>query len=243
MAVCPRDCITVEGRALSPDDILEIPASTSRASYDVLKALMVGRRSIRNFKDREIERSSIDMIIDAASTAPMGIPPSDVEILVLNGREKVGEFTRVMVGLIRQSRWMLSPAMCFLMRPFIGRETYESMKTFVLPAIDIIVREHEKGSDYLLYGAPLAMYFHTSPYSDPVDPIIPATYAMLAAESLGMGSCMIGTIAPFLKYSKKLRGKYGIPLKNRQGIMVIFGYPAIKFRRAIRRTFAGVHYY
>ena len=80
-------------------------------------------------------------------------------------------------------------------------------------------------------------------YSDPVDPIIPATYAMLAAESLGMGSCMIGTIAPFLKYSKKLRGKYGIPLKNRQGIMVIFGYPAIKFHKALRRTFASVHYY
>ena len=29
----------------------------------------------------------------------------------------------------------------------------------------------------------------------------------------------------------------------RQGIMVIFGNPAIKFRRAVRRTFAGIHFY
>lgn len=243
MAVCPRDCIAVEGRELSSDDILEMPAGASRASYDQLKALMLGRRSIRNFKDREVGRDSIDMIIDAASTAPMGIPPSDVEILVLHGREKVREFARDMVELMRRSRWMLSPAMCFLMRPFIGREAYESMKTFVLPVINIIVKEHEKGSDYLLYDAPLAMYFHTSPYSDPVDPIIPATYAMLAAESLGLGSCMIGTIAPFLKYSRKLREKYGIPPKNRQGIMVIFGYQAIKFHKAVRRSFAGVYFF
>ena len=156
VAVCPRDCNTVEGRALLPDDIIEIPAGTSLTSYDLLKALMFGRRSIRNFKN--------------------------------------------------------------------------------------LIEGQEREVDYLLYDAPLAMYFHGSPYGDPADPVIAVTYAMLAAEFQELGSCMIGTIAPFFRHERKLREKYGIPPKNRQGIMVIFGYPSTKFHNAIRRICAGVHF-
>ena len=82
-----------------------------------------------------------------------------------------------------------------------------------------------------------------SPYADPADPLISATYAMLAAEALGLGSCMIGTPAQFIKYSKKLKKKYGIPERNTQGIMVIFGYPQVKFTRSIKRSLGGVRYY
>jgi hypothetical protein len=46
-----------------------------------------------------------------------------------------------------------------------------------------------------------------------------------------------------MKYSRRLKRKYGIPLKNQQGITVIFGYPAHKYRRGIKRRFAKVNYY
>jgi len=42
------------------------------------------------------------------------------------------------------------------------------------------------------------------------DAHISATYAMLAAESLGLGSCMIGSASPFLVRSKQLLQKYGL---------------------------------
>jgi nitroreductase len=105
------------------------------------------------------------------------------------------------------------------------------------------IAEKEKGNDYLLYDAPLAIYFHVSPYADPLDPVIAATYAMISAETLGLGTCMIGTVAYGFKYSKKLKQKYGIPARNQQGIMLIMGYPAIKYQRGIRRSLAQVTYY
>ena len=46
--------------------------------------------------------------------------------------------------------------------------------------------------DLLFYGAPCVLLFHQSPYADPVDGHIACTYAMIAAESLGLGTCMIG---------------------------------------------------
>ncbi len=55
------------------------------------------------------------------------------------------------------------------------------------------------GINYVTYDAPATIYFYGSPYCDYADPIIAATYAMLAAESLGLGTCMIGGIHPFLQ--------------------------------------------
>ena len=52
--------------------------------------------------------------------------------------------------------------------------------------------QDRQGVDWFFYDAPLALYFYASPYADPADPLIPATYAMLAGESLGLGTCMLG---------------------------------------------------
>jgi len=125
-----------------------------------------------------------------------------------------------------------------------GKETYELMKSFVLPLIKFFPETKAKGENYLLYDAPLAMYFMASPYSDPADPYIPATYAMLAAESLGLGSCMIGSIHPLIQYgAKDLKKKWNIPEKSPSGIFVVFGYPKYKYKSGIRRSFAQVKFF
>lgn len=242
-AVCPLECIKVEGRELSPNDLYPLPAMDSCATYQQLYNLLFSRRSIREFKEQEVEAEKIRQLIESVSTAPMGLPPSDVEILVIKGREKVRQLAWDIIDYFQSIKWMFSPAALLVMRPWLGKEYVESSRTFLAPAIDFFIEEKEKGNDYLLYDAPLAMYFHTSPYADPLDPIIAATYAMIAAETLGLGSCMIGTVAYGFRYSKELKKKYGIPARNQQGIMLIMGYPAVKYRRGIKRSLAKVSYY
>jgi len=242
MAVCPNGCISVNGRDLSPDDVLDLPPHEERAGYDALRGLMLARRSLREFADAEVERPLVDKILEALSTAPMGLPPSDVEVLVLHGRQRVREFVADTISEVRRQKWMFSKGMGIAMRPFMGRDGYEMWQTFVVPLADLLVTEHEQGTDWLLYDAPLALYFHVSPLADPADPLISATYAMLAAESLGLGTCMIGSVPWFVKYSKTLKRKYGIPPRNRQGIMLIAGHPAVTYSRALRRRLAKVDY-
>jgi ferredoxin/nitroreductase len=241
MAVCPEECIEVTGRDLSPVDMVPQPPESERANYRQLHALLLSRRSARRFSSRDIDRSVIDQIVASVTTAPMGIPPSDVEIMVIDRRDKVKEFGDDVVNGIARSLFVLKLFASPLARPFLGRQTYLSMKTFILPLTKFLVESRAKGNDYLLYGAPMAMYFHASSFSDPADAMIAATYATIAAESLGLGSCMIGTIAPFISRSKETMKKWGIPAKNRQGIMVIFGYPTTKYRRAVKRRLARVY--
>lgn len=242
-AVCPQACITVEGRTLSPADIVPLPASEARTGYEGLYALMMSRRSVRRFADREVDRETIDRIVAAASTAPMSIPPSDVNVWVLAGRDKVREFSSEFIDqLAAKKKWICSPLILALMRPFAGREAVETMRDFVGPLLDYIVEAKRRGEDALLYDAPLVMMFQASPYASPADPMIAATYATLAAESLGLGSCMIGTVVPFMKQSRRLAEKYGVRPNGRDGLAVVFGYPAVEYRRAVRRTFAHVDF-
>jgi len=241
--VCPNECITVNGRELSMNHVQPLPPRESRSSYELLYNLLLSRRSIRRFRDKPVDQDMIDKIIEAATTAPMGLPPSDVEILVFNGKEKVQGFAEDLVKAFYSSRWLFGRVMRTIMRPLWGKEFVDSAKYFLEPLINGFKSERENGTDILFYEAPLVMYFHASVYADPVDPLVNATYAMIAAESLGLGSCMIGTPAPFLKYNKKLKQKYRIGLKNHQGIAIIFGFPSVKYQRTIKRTLASVHYW
>jgi nitroreductase/NAD-dependent dihydropyrimidine dehydrogenase PreA subunit len=242
MAVCPTGAITVSGREMSADDRIDLSEMKNKPSYDQLKNLMVSRRSIRDFTDREISDEIIDKILAAAASAPMGLPPSDVHLVVIKGKAKVREFSFDVLDYFGKISYLFSPPMLYLWR-LAGKETFKLMKSFAHPLVRFLAKAKEKDENYLLYDAPLAMYFSSTLYSDPADPYIPATYAMLAAESMGIGSCMIGSIHPVIQYgAKKLKRKWKLQTKSPTGIVIIFGYPKFRYTSGIKRSFAEVAY-
>lgn len=243
MAVCPTGAIQIRGRELSPDDLFDLPGKESAATYAQLLALLQRRRSIREFRDKPVEPELIEKILGAAQTAPMGLPPSDVNVLVLENRERVRAFSQDFCHYLAGLKWFVSGWFLALMRPFWGKTNDELFRQFVKPLFHIYTGEMERGTDLVTYDAPAAFYFYGSPYTDPADPIVAATYAMLAAESLGLGTCMLGAIHPLIqsgKKARKFRKKHGIRFASREGVFVIVGYPRIKFQKGIRRTFASV---
>lgn len=245
MAICPKGAIKIEGRFLSPDDLFPLPDKAEMASYVALLKLFQRRRSIREFKDKPVEQELIDKIIAAASTAPMGLPPSDVSILVINWKEKAFQFSKDYCEYLVNLKWMVTPTGLFFMRLFYGKENGEMFRDFIKPLIDTYVGYMKKGENLVTYEAPLALYFYGSPYTDPADPLIAATYAMTAAESLGLGTCMLGGIHPFIqsgKAARKFREKYGIRFKSREGLFLIIGHPRVKYQNGIKRIFANVDF-
>jgi nitroreductase len=144
---------------------------------------------------------------------------------------------------LESQQWLVSKWFTLLMRPFWGKTNDELFRKFLRPLVRVYIDSMKKGDNVVTYDAPVTLYFYGSPYADPDDPTIAATYAMLAAESLGLGTCMIGGIHPFLQNgtaAKKFREKHGIRYKSREGLFVIIGYPKVKFKKGIRRTFANV---
>lgn len=243
MAICPTGAIEIYGREISPDDLFVLPEKESAANYGQLLNLLKRRRSIREFRENPVEKELIDKIIDAAKTAPMGIPPSDVHILVLDNREKVRKFSEDYCNYLESIQWFVSKWFLAIMRPFLSKSNNELFSRFIRPLFRIYIENMKMGVNYVTYDAPLAMYFYGSPYADPADPIIAATYAMIAGESLGLGTCMLGAIHPMIQNgakAKEFREKQGIKYPSREGLFVLFGYPKVKYLKGLHRTFASV---
>jgi ferredoxin len=103
MMVCPTGAIKIEGRELSPNDLFELPDKKTVPDYQSLLALLQRRRSIREFKDKPVELEKINMILEAAQTAPMGLPPSDVHVLVLENKIVVRKFAEEFSHFLKAS--------------------------------------------------------------------------------------------------------------------------------------------
>lgn len=243
MAICPSGAVTVTGRRLSPDVLIELPASASRPTADQLESLLLRRRSIRIFKPKEVEREVLDRILKIASTAPMGIPPSEVGVIVFNGSSSVKAFSEDIQAYLTRVMKMMNPVTLALFRISMSKTDIESLKEFVLPLKQAMEAEKAHGRDPLLYGAPVALLFHRSPYSEPADCHIAATYAMIAAESMGLGTCMIGMVSAFMERDKALMKKYGIPKGNKPSLVLLIGYPGVTFKKGLRRDFSSVRYH
>lgn len=245
MAICPKGAIEIYGRELSPADLFILADKSVLPSYESLLGLLKKRRSIREFKEQEVDQESIDKILVAARLAPMGLPPSDVNVLILKNRKEVFEFSKDFCKFLEGMKWLTSGWFLTLMRPFWGKETDELFRGFLKPLFKVYIENMNKGINNVTYDAPLAMYFYGSPYADPADPLIPATYAMLAAESMGLGTCMLGGMHPFIQNgasARKFREAHGIKGKSKEGVFVIFGHPAVKYSNGIKRTFASETY-
>ncbi len=240
MCVCPTGAIQIRGRDLSPEDLLSFQTLPAAADYDGLYGLAVRRRSVRDFDGRAVERDLIEKILKAASTAPMGLPPSEVGVLVLDGRERVAAFRDSLTAFLRKIHFMFQMPSLALMRPFMGRDDYQMMKAFVGPALEIYIQGASRGEDWFFYNAPLAMLFYANSLADSADASIAATYAMLAGQSLGLGSCFLGFPGMICQYDQATRKKFNLPGNYRGGLMVIFGYPRFKYQRGLVRRFGRV---
>ena len=243
MAICPSGAIEIFGRTLSPDDLFDLPDKVNTATYEDLQFFLQRRRSIREFKETPVDNDLIKKILDTAQTAPMGLPPSDVNVFVLNSKDKVRAFAEDFCFYLESMKWLVSDWFLLLVRPFWGKANDEIFRNFIKPMLHIFTENMRNGINLVTYDAPLAMYFYGSPYTDPADPIVAATYAMIAAETLGLGTCMIGSVHPFIqkgKKAKEFRKKQGIKFASQEGLFVIFGYPQVKYNKGIRRTFASI---
>lgn len=240
VAVCPTRSLRMEDM---PDDEFD-ELSKHSFSYEDFHGFLQSRRSVRVFKDVPVDEDTIDRILRAASTAPMGIPPHSTEVLVISDRE---ERAHLLEEVVRNYAFMdkgfASPIGRAMIRLSAGAEQYEQLKNEIIALSRHANAMYERdGTDRYTYNAPVLMLFHGNRHamSYVENAHLVCHHAMLAALSLGLGSTIIGLVPPIVDRSKKLRERYGIPRENKVITSLVLGYPKYRYRRSIRRSLAGV---
>lgn len=241
MMMCPNDAIEIKGEDISKEHLREL--NPNLPDFDSINSLFLKRRSCRKFSDQEVSKETIDKILQVAATAAVSIPPSEVKVLVVQGKEKVQELADDLIKAMKGFVKIMNPLMLGMIRLMAGKAQRDFLKNFVLPLSKEVIEKREKGLDYLFYDAPAVVIFYGTEFTDKDDWILAANQATIAAEAMGLGTCFIGFVGEILKTNKTLRKKYGIQKTDKTGTGFVLGYPVIKFRKAFQRNFKEVRFY
>ncbi|MEA3332192.1 MAG: nitroreductase family protein, partial [Pseudomonadota bacterium] len=110
------------------------------------------------------------------------------------------------------------------------REYYDSIK-------EAIMQWDEEKDDRLFHGAQAVILVGAEPgASCPHDDALLATQnILLGAETMGLGSCLIGFAAEALRRDRKIKESLKIPTNETIYAVIALGYPATSFQRPAGR--------
>lgn len=242
MAVCPVEAVTVDG--IDYADCTDLCANVPDAR--AVEALLGTRRSVRRFIDQPVSSDDLRRIVAAVRTAPMGVPPSVVEIAVFPTRESIEAILPTIVESYEQmvplfEKWV---GRMFLRRA-MGADQFEALEKYMLPQLRSMLSAYRnEGRDCFTWGAQAMLQFHAprKALSPDADCYIACHTAALAAHSMGLGATIVGVVAPAIDRDKELRVRCGVPDENRCVVSLIVGHPEVRFRRSIPRDLKAVEW-
>jgi len=241
MAVCSTDSVKIKKYTYAENFR---PLPDHRIDYFTFIDFIASRRSIRNFKDKLIEESLFNKILDSLQYAPYGAEPNKVEITVINNRQIIEQalpptekFLDDIIG------WVDSPIVSRIIKFKKGKETFNTLKNHLYP-MSKLENYKLKYGDRITRGAPALMLFHadTDAEEHTHNALIYATYAMFTAHAMGLGTMFNGIMPPAINKIPKLHKLFNIPQNHEVIISLILGYPKYKYRKTVRRDSKRLHY-
>jgi nitroreductase/NAD-dependent dihydropyrimidine dehydrogenase PreA subunit len=234
VAVCPNDAVTLP--AYNAENFPSFQAEPL-VGYDSLLALLRRRRSVRRYTDKPVPRDVIEQLIEAARYAPSGSNHQGCKYVVVDGHDAVRRLAGVVIGYYASIlKMMESPIGRTYIRLFAGRRAYAGAIRY-LPWFRKAKGKYEDGEDPLFYSTPLLIGIHADSggYTTHADCVIAAYHMIMAAETLGLGSCFNGILTSAAIHSEDVRRAFGVPKGHRLYAAATFGYPAVNYRRAVDR--------
>ncbi|MBT3225175.1 MAG: 4Fe-4S dicluster domain-containing protein [Deltaproteobacteria bacterium] len=183
------------------------------------------RRSIRNFKQKRVEKEEIQFLIDNARYAPTGSNSQSIEWTVHTDEDKIKEIADLSID------WM---------REFLK----SAAKTGLVSYFPMIVAAYESGIDTVTRNAP-CIVTASAPKTNvngTVDLSIALSYLELMAVPKGLGTCWAGLVKRALQSSDPLRKLMGLPESHTHFYPIMIGYPRFRYHRLPERKQAIIHW-
>lgn len=220
VAVCPTDAIGHSQFLLGDCPPIE---SAVLPTFENMVEAFRERRSTRIYKGKPVSRETVRSLLGIAEYVPSADNAQPVDWLVFDDSDLIDELSQQTVSVFEQKLDQGRKDMSAIV---------EDIQDF-----ERIIQQNAQGLDPIFFKAPVLLMAHV-----PVEDSFgrdDATYAaynlILAAQRMGLGSCLIGYFIYALENSDQLRKHLG-PLDNRRvEVAMVIGYPKYKFRRTITR--------
>jgi nitroreductase/NAD-dependent dihydropyrimidine dehydrogenase PreA subunit len=232
LALCPTNAIQYDGA----DEIYEFKEAkdpTKILNYEDFMKFTRTRRSARIFKDKPLTEDEITKILEAMRYSPSASNRQNRHYMVLSNREDIQAFSDEVANLMIRARKYMK--LRYLVAPFTrGLLRKRLLNPKLKIRLNQFFEDRKTGREQIFHKAPCVIILHAPPYSHMTssDAGIAITHGMLAAHSMGLGTCWIGFAHEYLKRFRKGKKYLGIPRgHNVHGVFTV-GHPDQEFLRA-----------
>jgi len=234
MAICSTNAINIKNYSYKEnfdnisDNIIDNKQFTD---------LLASRRSVRNFKNKAVEKEVINEILNSLKYAPYGAAPNKVEVTVINNRDTIEKALPYIEKFLDDIiKWVDSPIVSRIIKFKKGIETFNTIKNLLYPISKLENYKLEYG-DRITRGAPSLIIFHAENGAEEhsQNAVIYSTYTMLSAHSMGLGATMNGIVPASINKVKEIKQIFKIPENHEAVISIMLGYPKYKYNKAIKR--------
>ncbi|MCX5796049.1 MAG: nitroreductase family protein [Elusimicrobia bacterium] len=234
LAVCPAGAIT---HPRLPGPGCEPLREADRPSYEQYLGFLKMRRSRREFKGQPVPRELVEKLLDAGAQAPNGLNRHNVHYTVITDRAVLQELSaRVTAGTKRLAALLRNPVGRFFFR-ILKPKVFHELE-FFLPLLELLSAGEFQGRDLVCYGAPCAVLVHTSEADlcGPEDAVYAAANIQYAAETLGLGTCVIGFITNPVNEDQSLKRLVRLPAGHKVHTSMVVGYPQFRYAKAAAKA-------
>jgi nitroreductase/NAD-dependent dihydropyrimidine dehydrogenase PreA subunit len=220
LAVCPVGAISIMGH--NPADSLKLEAG-ALPSLSQMTTLIRGRRSVRHYRDENVDPVLLRNLLATVANAPTGINQRELTFIVIDDKAVMGRFRDKALKDLRQG----------IQDGKVGESA-----GFLLEAVPAWF---ERKQDMVFRGAPHLLIVSAPPDAacPQEDVVLALAYFELIAQAAGLGTVWCGLAKWLLEVLPDLKPVLGLRADAHYFCMV-FGVPAIHFARTVQRDAAAV---
>jgi nitroreductase/NAD-dependent dihydropyrimidine dehydrogenase PreA subunit len=214
LAVCPPGAISILGR--SPDRSLPL-SPAALPSLEQMDLLVRGRRSVRRYRDLDVDGGLLDRLLRALANAPTGANRQELTFRVAGDRQVLRDLRErvyhASIDAVDAGRLPSDSGVAQFARTFYG-----------------------SGRDIVFRGAP-HLLIASAPPDAPCgheDVALALAYFELMAHSAGLGTVWCGLLRMALEALPQLKPLFGLPAEHYYYAM-LFGVPDVLYARTVQR--------
>jgi nitroreductase/NAD-dependent dihydropyrimidine dehydrogenase PreA subunit len=215
VAVCPTGAFKLNG--LDSDDCPTLNQNLLLTA-DQAEQFLRGRRSIRTFKEKAVERVKLEKLLEMACYAPSAKNKQPWHWTVVENPTEVRRLAELVIDY---------------MRGFMA----EKPKLAALFAYPRVVSAWEKGYDRICRAAPHMIVAHADKNwgYGPEDTALALSYLELYAPVLELGTCWAGYFYSAVNAYPPLFEALNLPDKHKAFGAMMVGYPKFRYQRLVPR--------
>ena len=242
-AICPVGAVTVGAIDETMSRFVNFRADDRwlpHGEFDTvgLVRLMASRRSCRTFLDRPVDRSILEDLVKIACTAPSATNCQLWTFTILPTRTAVLKLAQAISGFyvrlntLAEKRWMR------MLLKLIGKPDLDAYYRNYYDLVKEGFAEFERtGLERMFYGAPAAIVVgcRVGASLPTEDALLASQNMLLAAHSMGLGSCLIGMAVSAMQRDRNIQKVISIPDDETVYAIVALGYPDEYYSRQAGR--------